>query len=290
MTEVQVPTEPPVSRPGGRALPPPSGAPAGWYRDPYGYPLLRYYDGRAWTHHVAAPAPPPTAPHPTLPLRAAVVALVILSASLIGGRLLLDALVGLGWPIAVYVAINVAVGYGPSVWWCWYAAGRWGSGDRWRALGIRFRWSDAGWGPLVWLAAVGGEVVVATIITLTGIPLTSNTEGLQDLDIDRTYVIALLVSAVIAAPLVEEAVFRGLVLRGFLSRMHWVWAVLLQGVLFGVAHVDPERGTGNIGLAMVLAAVGIVLGGAAFLLRRIGPTIIAHAILNAVVLTVVLTT
>jgi membrane protease YdiL (CAAX protease family) len=102
-------------------------------------------------------------------------------------------------------------------------------------------------------------------------------------------VISLLISAVVAAPLVEEAVFRGLVLRGFLSRMRWVPAVLLQGVLFGVAHVDPERGAGNIGLALVLAAVGVVLGGAAYLLRRIGPTIIAHAILNGVVMAVVLT-
>jgi len=224
-----------------------------------------------------------------MPLQAAVVALLILTASLIGGRLLLDAIVGFGWPIAVYVAIYIAVGYGPSVWWCWYAAGRWGSGGRWSTLGVRWRWSDLGWGPVIWLAAVAGEIAVGTIVLLTRIPLTNNTEGLRELDLDRTYVVSLLVSAVVAAPLVEEAVFRGLVLRGFLQRFPWVAAVLLQGVLFGIAHVDPERGIGNIGLALVLSAVGVVLGGAAYLLQRIGPTILAHAILNAVVMTVVLT-
>ena len=62
----------------------------------------------------------------------------------------------------------------------------------------------------------------------------------------------------------------------------------MQGVLFGLAHVDPARGAGNIGLVLVLAAVGVAFGGAAYLLRRIGPTIIAHAIFNGVVMAVVL--
>jgi hypothetical protein len=38
----------------------------------------------------------------------------------------------------------------------------------------------------------------------------------------------------------------------------------------------------------VLAAVGSVFGGAAYLLRRIGPTIIAHGLYNAVVMAIVL--
>ena len=46
--------------------------------------------------------------------------------------------------------------------------------------------------------------------------------------------------------------------------------------------------TGSVGLVLVLAGVGVALGGAAYLLRRIGPAIIAHAILNAVVMAVVL--
>lgn len=31
-------------------------SPAGWYPDPNGQPLARWYDGNAWTHHVAPPA------------------------------------------------------------------------------------------------------------------------------------------------------------------------------------------------------------------------------------------
>ena len=83
--------------------------------------------------------------------------------------------------------------------------------------------------------------------------------------------------------------FRGVILRGFLSRMKWVAAVILQGALFGAAHIGTADGAGNIGLALVLGGVGVVFGGAAFFLRRIGPTILGHAIFNGVVLIIVLT-
>ena len=270
------------------SLPPPRGPAAGWYHDPYGYPLLRYFDGRRWTHHTAPVLAPRAAAHPALPIIVAIGAVVVLVASLIASRLLLDALVRFDWPIAAYAALTILVGYGPSLWWCWYAAGRWGSGSRRDDLGLRLRWSDLGWGPVVWLTAVGCEIAVVVVVEMLDIPLVSNTEGIRDLELDRTYVLALLVTAVVAAPVVEEMVFRALVLRGLLSRVGAVAAVALQAGLFGVAHIDPARGSGNIGLVLVLAGVGVALGGAAYLLRRIGPAIIAHAILNGVVMAVVL--
>ena len=122
------------------------------------------------------------------------------------------------------------------------------------------------------------------------IPLTGNIEDIRDLDLDRTYVISQAIVAVVAAPIVEEIVFRGMMLRGFLSRLPWVAAVDRPGrCCSALAHVDTGRGRGNIGLVLVLGAVGVVFGGAAYLLRRIGPTIIAHAIFNGVVLIIVLT-
>jgi membrane protease YdiL (CAAX protease family) len=243
-----------------------------------------------WTHHTTAiaPAPAVSEPHRVLPLRVAVGAVVVLAVSLIASRILLDQLLRFEWPIVVYAAVSVLVGYGPSVWWCLHAARRWGSGDVRTDLGLRLRWPDLGWGPLIWLTAVIAQMVVATLITVFDIPFTSNTEGIGELELDRTYVVALLVTAVVAAPIVEEMIFRGLMLRGLLSRMSAWLAVGVQGLLFGSVHVDPARGMGNLGLVLVLSAVGIVLGGAAYLLRRIGPTIIAHAILNAVVLIIVL--
>lgn len=271
------------------ALPPPTGWPADWYPDPYGAPVLRYFDGRRWTYRVVAPRRQ-AEPHPTLPIVTAFGALGILLASLVASRYLLEYLVRFDWPIVVYVAIAAIVGYGPSVWWCVYATGRWSRGDRIDALGMRLRWSDLGWGPVTWLAALAVEIVVAVLIEVLNIPLTGNTEGIGNFDRDRTYIISLLIVAVVAAPIVEEMVFRGLVLRGFRSRLPAVAAVGLQGFLFGLAHVDPVRGTGNIGLVLVLGAVGATFGGAAYLLRRIGPTIVAHALFNGFVMIIVLTT
>jgi Type II CAAX prenyl endopeptidase Rce1-like len=79
------------------------------------------------------------------------------------------------------------------------------------------------------------------------------------------------------------------VVGGLRSRLPTVLAVALQGLLFGAAHVDPVRGAGNVGLVVVLSSVGIAFGVAAHLLRRLGPSIVAHALFNGVVLLVVLT-
>jgi membrane protease YdiL (CAAX protease family) len=275
-------------------LPPPSTAPAGWYADPDGHPVSRYFDGREWAPPTLfMPAPiglaPPIAPHPSLPLSAAGGALVILLLSLVAGRLLVDVLTRFDWPLLVYVALLTAIAYGPSIAWCWYVSRRWGTGRLTADVGLRFRWSDAGWGPLIWIAAFVVQIGIAALVIAFDIPLTSNTERVSDIDADRAYVIALGITAVIAAPIVEEMVFRGIVMRGLRARLGAVATVTVQAVFFGAAHFDPVRGTGNIGLVMVLSAVGGALGLGAYLLRRIGPTILAHAIFNGVVLIIVLT-
>jgi membrane protease YdiL (CAAX protease family) len=213
----------------------------------------------------------------------------VLTASLIGSKYLLDAVVDLGWPVAVYVALLAAVGYGPSLWWCRFVSRRWGTGRLGHDIGLTPRVADLGWGPVVWLGAIGAQIAVGAVVLALDIPVASNTEGISEVSADRTYVWALVISAVIAAPLVEEMVFRGVVLRGLRSRLPVVAAVILQGVLFGAAHADPVRGVGNVGLVMVLSGVGIAFGVAATLLRRIGPSIVAHAIFNGAVLALLLT-
>lgn len=231
---------------------------------------------------------PPRAPHPTLPLAAGLGALLVLTLSLLVSKYVLDLLVDFEWPVAVYVALLAVVGYGPSIAWWWFASERWGSGHRFRDVGATPRWSDLAWGPLVWLATIVVQVFVGAIVLAFDVPLSNNTDDIGRLSADRTYTVAIVIAAVIAAPLVEELVFRGLVMRSLLSKLPAVIAVGLQGILFGVAHIDPVRGTGNIGLAIILSGVGISLGSAAYLLRRIGPTVVAHAIFNGVVMILLL--
>jgi membrane protease YdiL (CAAX protease family) len=226
---------------------------------------------------------------PTLPVVAAVGAVLVLAGSLIVSKYLLDVVIDLQWPIAVYVALLAVVGYAPSVWWCRYVSRRWGTGRLGYDIGLQPQWSDLGWGPVVWLGALAAQVAAAAVVVALDLPISSNTEAINEASIDRTYVVSLVITAVIAAPIVEEMVFRGVVLRGLRSRLPAVLAVALQGLLFGAAHVDPVRGAGNVGLVMVLSGVGIAFGIASHLLRRIGPSIVAHALFNAAVLVVVLT-
>ncbi|MGB3735257.1 MAG: type II CAAX endopeptidase family protein [Ilumatobacter sp.] len=246
-----------------------------------------------------SPWPAPTTPmgvvfapqreeHPTLPLVAGIGAIVVLVISLLGSKYVLDLLVDYDWPVVAYVALLGTIGYGPSVVWWWFATTRWGSGNRRADVGFLPRWADLGWGPLIWLATILFQVAVTTIVLALDVPISNNTDDIGELTADRTYTVAIVITAVVAAPLVEELVFRGLVLRSLLSVANAPLAVIGQGLLFGVAHVDPVRGVGNVGLAIVLSAVGVSFGAAAYQLRRIGPTMVAHAIFNGVVMIILL--
>lgn len=269
-----------------------SSPPPGWYPDPSIAPgAVRYWTGAGWTGQVAMPAAPIKAarpPHPTLPFGVALGALASVAVPLVASRFLLRWLADFRWPIALYVAILTVLAYGPPLVYWRHASRRWGSGSPRADVGLTARWSDAGWGPLTWLACFGAQILMGIIVLVTKIPIQSNTESIREARHDQGYVIPMLIVAVIAAPIVEEIVFRGLVQRGFLSVMRPWMAVALQAVLFGAAHFDPSRGVGNIGLVMVLSGVGAVLGGSSYLLRRLAPNMIAHALLNTVAMVIVL--
>lgn len=271
--------------------PPPSTAAAGWYHDPSG--SLRYFDGHRWA---PLPISPPGGPAgavarrelPSLPLRAAVIGLMVILASLVLARAIVGALVNADLPFVIYVAVLIGIGYGPAMLYSIWAVRRWGSGSVLDDLGLRPVWSDLGWGVVLWMAAVFAQLVTVVILLVLAVPTGSNVDDIDAAAMGRTYVIALLVSAVIAAPLVEELLFRGVILPGFLAAMPTVVAIALQGVLFGAVHLDPELGSGNLGLVVVLSVVGVVLGAGTWLLRRLLPAIVAHAIFNGVVLAIVL--
>lgn len=277
---MSAPLPPPTGAPVGAAAARPT-APPGWYPDPAGG--LRWFDGTGWgPSWEPEPSRPPMR---TLPVGDALWALVVLAASLVVARVVVE-LIG-DAPVLVQALVSGFVGYAPSVVWCLAVVRREGGGAG-AVLGARFRWADLGWGPVTYLGALAMQVGLALVITLFGLPFESNISETSDADRTAGYVIGLVVTAVIAAPIVEELIFRGVVLRGLASRLGVIAAVPAQAVLFGCAHIDPSRGWGNLGLALALSGVGAALGVAAVLTRRLGPTIIAHAILNGVVLALVL--
>lgn len=86
--------------------------------------------------------------------------------------------------------------------------------------------------------------------------------------------VILVLVLVVGAPVVEELFFRGLLLRALRDRFGPAAAVVVSGVLFGLAHFEPLQ-------LPVLAAFGVVLGILALRTGRLGPGICAHAAFNA---------
>jgi membrane protease YdiL (CAAX protease family) len=279
------------------AFGPPRGAPAGWYPDPYGGVFARYFDGYRWTPYVADQGqlqhrrPAAEEPHPVLPLPVTIGAVAILAVSLITTNQLIDSLADRDWNVVVYMALVVVIGYGPSLAWLAYASHRWGTGHVFSDLGVRFRWVDLGWGPLIWISTFVAMVTTVALMKVLDVPYRGNldTDGGGPFDRDNTTIVSFLIAAVICAPVVEEAVFRGAMMRGLLSKMSAVPAISIQAVLFGAAHFNPDYGREAIGLVIALSVAGAGLGLACYLLRRLGPVMIAHAVMNGVAITVALT-
>ncbi len=265
------------SSPGSAPLPAPTMPPAGWYPQPGAPRIMRYWNGREWDD----PVPSLRQEFAPLPLWVAIGAVVFVLAPLVASRPLLARVADAGLPVPATLAIGVLVAYGPGLWWWRYAARRLGVPAR-SSIGLTSQWADAGWGPLTWLCCVAAQLVVGLIVLGFDIPTAGNTDSIRGERDNSSYVVSIVILAVLIAPIVEELIFRGLVLRGFASAAHPALAVAAQAILFGAAHANPSYGDGNVGLVLVLSGVGAVLGGAAYLFRRLAPSMIAHAIINAI--------
>jgi membrane protease YdiL (CAAX protease family) len=246
-----------------------------------------YWDGYGWGPMAVQQHTAERLPYEPLPVWVALGAIASIIVPLVASRTVLDDIARLGLPLPVDIAISALMGYGPCLAWWWWASRRLGSGLRSTAH-LSARVVDTGWGPLTWLCCVVAQVAVAAIVLGFDVPTTSNTDAIRDQRTDIGFAISIILLAAVVAPIVEEIVFRGLVLRGFAGVMHPAVAIGLQGVVFGAVHINPDFGTGNIGLVAVLSGVGVVLGGAAYIFRRIAPSMIAHAIINAIAVAVAL--
>ncbi len=86
--------------------------------------------------------------------------------------------------------------------------------------------------------------------------------------------VVLLLFLAVGAPLVEELFFRGLLLRSLARAVAAPIAIVVSGLLFGLAHFEPLQFAG-------LAAVGVVFAILAWLTGRLAPSIGAHMAFNA---------
>jgi hypothetical protein len=209
------------------------------------------------------------------------------AASITGNGSRLSAISRLDAPPEWYVLsslVGLWVGFGLAPW---MASRIRGTGRLLADLGLRFRWIDA----LGILVGVVGQLVVSAVyapfihhihdFSAPTRKLTGSSHGFG------FAVIAIF--TVIGAPFFEELFFRGLLLRGL---VRWfapvrssvrarrvtalVAAVVVDGLLFGLAHGELVQLAGLAIFGAMLAAVALRTG-------RLGMNMVAHAAFNLVV-------
>jgi membrane protease YdiL (CAAX protease family) len=82
-------------------------------------------------------------------------------------------------------------------------------------------------------------------------------------------------SVVIAAPLLEEMFFRGILLEGFLHNYSPKKAILLSALIFGGVHINPMQVPGAF-------LIGLFLGWVYWKTRTLLPVILIHFINNLI--------
>jgi membrane protease YdiL (CAAX protease family) len=272
--------------------------PAAWYPDPSGVGQLRYWNGTAWTPGVVIagqvterpmpwpPVAPPSGGQPEdridLPGRAAWYGLAGFVAGVVAGLVLAIAAAALDLPEAVVLLLNVAGLWTGLLGACWLAARRYGTGDIRRDYGLRFSGTDLSWGLVMSLAArFAGAVVVIPFLFGPRRLLGTNQGVFGEVRDNLAAFLVIAVIAVLGAPVVEELFFRGLLLRSLSSAMGIAAAILVQAVLFGLAHLSPMLGLANLSVITVITAAGVVFGLTAWK-RRVTTSMVAHSIFNLV--------
>jgi hypothetical protein len=141
------------------------------------------------------------------------------------------------------------------------------------------RGGAVGQGVNIGIGLVIGALAVIAAATLVDDGLRERIEDVEaDLGSAWWQVLLVVIALVVLAPLGEELLFRGLLLRGLVRRVRFWPAAVLSGLVFAAAHADVYTLWPR---AITLAATGVVL---AWLYRWRGflASVTAHATVNAV--------
>jgi membrane protease YdiL (CAAX protease family) len=144
-------------------------------------------------------------------------------------------------------------------------------------FGFRIRARDW-WVPLAGI----GIFLVATVLILPLVHLANAHQQVVN-DLDNANGLTLAVFAVVAvliAPLCEELMFRGLLLRSLRRRMSPEWAVIVQALAFALAHPMLSPTIGDLAVVPALFLLGAVSGLVALRRGDLSPSIMMHAGFN----------
>lgn len=157
------------------------------------------------------------------------------------------------------------------------------SGGWERALGLRLpEWSDTrrilGWSLLLFVVQAAVVSALVVLPSLQG-ARADNASFLRDEPLWSLLLFVVLAAA--AAPVLEELLFRGLILRGLMLRIAFWPAAAVSSMCFGLFHAQ-SLGRDSVVIVAATAVFGL---GLCVLARRtgsLGPGIGVHALRNAV--------
>jgi membrane protease YdiL (CAAX protease family) len=155
-----------------------------------------------------------------------------------------------------------------------------GNGDLGQDVGLGLRPREL-WGIL---GGMGLQIAVALLLSPIAIWLDAENQQQAVADVaeqtsDAAGVVLLFVSFVVVAPIAEEVLFRGVILRSLLPRLGVVGAVVVQALVFAGLHWDPSRPEVIIPV-IGLVVVGLVFGFLAAKRGSLGLPIMLHAGVN----------
>ena len=280
-------------------------APPGWYGDPTAPPgwAERYWDGAQWGSSIR----PPTVTHeplvpqplahpgaydepqrseapPTFPAAGIWFGLLGWGAAIAWPRVveLVLSIVGRGgaatWTAILYVGLFGLMGLAVAG-----AVKTLGSGSVRADVGLGIARSDIGW---AFIALIGGEMartVVGSLFISVG-DTDKYVDTVKSFQRGGTLLAVFVLSLLIGAPLFEELLFRGLLLRSLTGRIGFRLALVTQALLFGVYHFNAAFGWFNVTLCLGNAALGYVFGLISTRQRRLAAGMLAHAAANALAL------
>lgn len=212
--------------------------------------------------------------------------LTVIAAGILGEGSQLSKIASMSEPPEWYIGVSLVGLWAGFFGGPWIASKARGTGRLIADLGVRFRPADL-WGILI---GIGGQILVSILYA----PFISHlknfnapTEKLTGTSHGGGFaVIAIL--TVVGAPFFEELFFRGLLFRGLARAFSpsragpgtsrtvgLVLAVVVDGLLFGLAHGEPEQLAG-------LALFGMILAFVSYRTGRLGMNMVSHASFNLV--------
>jgi membrane protease YdiL (CAAX protease family) len=241
--------------------------------------------GSATETEIRVPAAPHVAAGPAtgwLPCRAVWIAGAGLALSTVVPVVLLRPAIAAGAPVALLLALGMVAQWVCLVGACWVASRRFGSGRMFRDFGLEIDESDLRWGLRAWAAAWAAAASVGIGFAALGGNLLERDDRLFAFFGSGPLSMVVLVLVVVAgAPVAEELFYRGLLQGSLGPALGRVGAVIAQALVFGFVHTGTVSGAGNLVVVMALAGAGVVFGIAAHL-RRVGTSVVAHAVFNTV--------